>query len=494
MQVKGLILLCLVVVSLAGEDYYRLLGVPRNADEKAIRKAFKKLTLKYHPDKVKDNKEEAEQKFMKIANAYEVLMDKDKRAIYDRYGEEGLKESQQQQQQRSNMNFDDVFSNFFGGGQRQRFFQQGGRNFEFHFGGQGFQKQQQEEPKTPPMFEKTDVLELEMSNINQLFRREEVWMVLFYGKNCKQCEEIKETWIELANKLYGIIKLAAVNCDEDEELCEEFDVYNTGTIVYFPDNTASSHEKYTGERSYKAIADFAVSKMQSFVRYVNKNNFEEFYHSYPSKLKVLLFTQKKATPPLLKALSKQFKDKVLFGEVRQSEAELVERFHVENFPTIMALKNENQGEAYKAEVKKDFLEKWVREMAYSTGSQKPTAREYTRHAFISGKCNKSDPNYCLMWFVEEPTQEVKNTLQKLAEVFGKDPVDFYWVDKRKYSSFAEEFEGEVVIYRAKRKKYSTINCSDESCITDHVSNILSGGGAFKKLDVSPEPIELKPEL
>lgn len=56
-----LVLLALICINVfAGEDYYKILGVPRNADEKTIKKSFKKLALKYHPDKNPDNKEHAE--------------------------------------------------------------------------------------------------------------------------------------------------------------------------------------------------------------------------------------------------------------------------------------------------------------------------------------------------------------------------------------------------------------------------------------------------
>lgn len=72
------------------DDYYKTLDVPKDADEKEIKKAYRKLALKWHPDKNQDNKEEAEDKFKKISEAYDVLSDKDKRAAYDRYGKKGL--------------------------------------------------------------------------------------------------------------------------------------------------------------------------------------------------------------------------------------------------------------------------------------------------------------------------------------------------------------------------------------------------------------------
>ncbi len=73
------------------KDYYEILGVPRNATPEEIKKAYKRLALKYHPDRNPQNKKEAEEKFREISEAYEVLMDPEKRALYDRYGHEGLK-------------------------------------------------------------------------------------------------------------------------------------------------------------------------------------------------------------------------------------------------------------------------------------------------------------------------------------------------------------------------------------------------------------------
>ncbi|RKD27606.1 molecular chaperone DnaJ [Caminicella sporogenes DSM 14501] len=70
-------------------DYYEILGVDRNADEKEIKRAFRKLAMKYHPDRNPGDKE-AEQKFKEINEAYEVLSDKEKRAMYDKFGHAGV--------------------------------------------------------------------------------------------------------------------------------------------------------------------------------------------------------------------------------------------------------------------------------------------------------------------------------------------------------------------------------------------------------------------
>lgn len=118
---------------MTGSTYYEILEVPKTASEAEIKKAYRKHALKWHPDKNPDNQKEAERRFKEISEAYEVLSDKKKRDIYDRYGKEGLtrQSGQQSQNGRSgrqyhNTNFEfDPFS--FGG------FGNGGMENEFHF-------------------------------------------------------------------------------------------------------------------------------------------------------------------------------------------------------------------------------------------------------------------------------------------------------------------------------------------------------------------------
>lgn len=99
-------------------DYYNLLGVTRNAGPDEIKKAYRKLALKYHPDKNKGGSKKNDELFKQATEAYEVLSDPEKRSVYDRYGEQGLKGSGPGSAGFSNFDFSDaieVFMRDFGG-------------------------------------------------------------------------------------------------------------------------------------------------------------------------------------------------------------------------------------------------------------------------------------------------------------------------------------------------------------------------------------------
>jgi len=120
------VLLALALQVLGAADYYKTLGLSRGASDDQIKRAYRKLALKYHPDKNQGNAE-AKNKFSEIGNAYGVLSDKEKREVYDRHGEDGVKQHEAQGGRGGGGGQQDIFSRFFGGG----------------FGGQ------EQEPETP---------------------------------------------------------------------------------------------------------------------------------------------------------------------------------------------------------------------------------------------------------------------------------------------------------------------------------------------------------
>lgn len=103
-----------------GKNYYELLELSKNANNTEIKKMYKKFAIKYHPDKNPDNKEEAENKFKEISEAYQVLIDPDRRELYDNHGEDGLKHNSSMRQSHNFNSADEIFKMFFGGNSIQK--------------------------------------------------------------------------------------------------------------------------------------------------------------------------------------------------------------------------------------------------------------------------------------------------------------------------------------------------------------------------------------
>lgn len=95
---------------MAAKDYYQLLGVSRDATDREIKKAFRALAVKYHPDKNKAK--DAEDRFREIAKAYKVLSDKEKRKRYDRFGDEESSSSGFESGSGQHFNFNEFFRDF----------------------------------------------------------------------------------------------------------------------------------------------------------------------------------------------------------------------------------------------------------------------------------------------------------------------------------------------------------------------------------------------
>ena len=136
------------------------------------------------------------------------------------------------------MHMDDLFSQFF---------------TNSNFGGRRQQnnRQQQDEPIEENFFGTSDVYQLDISSISRFYRRTEPWFIFFYRPNDKKSKEFKDEIIKLAEYLKGVVKVAAADCMFDEEICDEFQVYQAGTVVFFTETISEKREVYNSEISYK---------------------------------------------------------------------------------------------------------------------------------------------------------------------------------------------------------------------------------------------------
>jgi DnaJ family protein C protein 16 len=86
---------------------------------------------------------------------------------------------------------------------------------------------------------------MEFASFTKFYRRQEIWVVYFFQPG-SEAEAFKEEYVSLCDKLYGIIKVAAIDCKAEEELCEEFAVYDYPTIMIYEENLADEGERFRG--------------------------------------------------------------------------------------------------------------------------------------------------------------------------------------------------------------------------------------------------------
>lgn len=227
-----LLVLCLLLLA-AGischKDYYKILGLSRQANDQEVKKAYKKLSKKWHPDMVAaEHKETAHRKFTEITEAYQTLKDPEKRKIYDQGGDEAVKDFEQNQNNPGGrgggfngggftftsgggggFNFEDIMGGFFGGGggggKKQK--RGGGGGFGGFGGGGGFEEQgfggggfdfggfggggAQKKPKK--FFKDSDVLIITSELKYEIDARRRLVLAVFY--NSKSLEEREEVGI-----------------------------------------------------------------------------------------------------------------------------------------------------------------------------------------------------------------------------------------------------------------------------------------------------------
>ncbi|XP_071043660.1 dnaJ homolog subfamily C member 10 isoform X1 [Parasteatoda tepidariorum] len=212
-------------------DYYELLGISKDADDREIRKAFKKLALKLHPDKTQGK--DTHDQFITINKAYEVLKDESTRKKYDLYGEEGLK--------------DDFGSSWKGNYRSWNYYSESFGIYD-------------DDP---------EIVTLNRHNFAQsVLESSELWFVNFFSPQCSHCHHLASTWRELSLKLLDVIHIGAVNCEEDWILCRQQNVHSYPSLILYPRG-----EKYQGLRDIDSMMDFVLENLPDYSIKLTSDNF-----------------------------------------------------------------------------------------------------------------------------------------------------------------------------------------------------------------------------
>ncbi|KAI1756848.1 thioredoxin-domain-containing protein [Xylaria castorea] len=229
-------------------------------------------------------------------------------------------------------------------------------------------------PKSSP------VLQVDAKNYDRLIAKSNYTSVIeFYAPWCGHCQNLKPAYEKAAKNLDGLAKVAAVNCDEDEnkQLCGMMGVKGFPTLkIVHPGKKKGSKpivDDYNGERTAKAIVNAVVDKITNHVKRVTDKDIDTFLSTNNETAKALLFTDKGTTSALLRSLAIDFLDVVSFAQVRDKESKATELFGIESYPTLVLLPGgDKDGLVYQGEMKKPAMLKFLSQVGEPNADPAPS--------------------------------------------------------------------------------------------------------------------------
>jgi len=320
----------------------------------------------------------------------------------------------------------------------------------------------------------SNVISLTKKNFDkEVMQSNHVWLVEFYAPWCGHCKSLVPHWEQAATKLKGIVKVGAVDADQDRDLGGRFGVRGFPTIKAFRPPAGDKKKgktplDYNGGRTAKDIVNYAMTLLptKNVAKLTKAESLETFLKG--DLPKAILFTEKTSSPPVFTGLSVELQDRMAFGMVpKNAEDDVKSEFGVSSFPLVMAVTAEGERVTYDGDIKPDkllaFLKKYAAPGAESstkeqepekekpaTPTPKPTdppepaaVYELTSDAVLTTRCVEKK-HLCLIAFLDPLTDEAshKTYLDVLLKVAEKNNLHMsvVWVDAAKQPDFFGHFD------------------------------------------------------
>jgi len=282
-----LVLLLLVVIVECVQDHYRILGVQRGASKAMIKRAYRKLAIKYHPDK-RPNDKKANQRFAKINTAYETLSNPEKRRKYDA-GES------------------DMGQGGYGGG------------------GGGFG--QAKETVEQKLHKSEDVEVMEDNGTEEALgklrsrAKRGFWLLFFFDDDNGDSERLVDHFVDAARTFHGMVKVLAIRLSDEHAdsspLAKLMGLEKTGAILVYNPQNKGKPIKFKGEASMVQISQFAANEVPyNGVIVRDHTSLTRFLIKDESRPKFFLITEKWSVPLIFKLLALELSSIVTFGVCR----------------------------------------------------------------------------------------------------------------------------------------------------------------------------------
>ncbi|XP_011637350.1 dnaJ homolog subfamily C member 16 [Pogonomyrmex barbatus] len=289
-----LTILQLMPSAIAGEslgDPYKILGVSRHATMQDIRKAYKHLVKEWHPDKT--DHPMAEDKFVEITKAYELLTDPERRRKFDNHGitEEGIP---RQRRDNSHFNVLDPMEELFTG------------NFKFHY-----------QSRDITLFHKMSITYRSFENVIVPKTYRMPYLILFYSDWCLMCLQAEPTWRRLIDELEPLgLGLATAHANKESTLARRLGIHSLPCLVVIVDGRTSVYKESLF--SIQKVVEFVRSRLPyKLISTISNTNVDNFLSGWTdNRIRALIFEKKDFIRLRYLLTSFYYRDRVAFGFVQ----------------------------------------------------------------------------------------------------------------------------------------------------------------------------------
>ncbi|XP_074074472.1 dnaJ homolog subfamily C member 16 isoform X1 [Macrotis lagotis] len=441
-----LIVLVLILQILSALDFdpYRILRVSRTASQADIKKAYKKLAREWHPDKNKDPG--AEDKFIQISKAYEILSNEEKRSNFDRYGDAGENPGYHQPQQPQSHHFHHFHDSFY--------FDESFFHFPFH------SEQRDSSDEKYLLHFSHYVNEV----VPDSFRKP--YLIKITSDWCFSCIHIEPVWKEVVQELEGLgVGIGVVHAGYERRLAHHLGAHSTPSILGIINGKISFFHNAVVRENLRQFVESLIPG--NLVEKVTDKNYIRFLSDWQQENKphVLLFDHMPLAPLLYKLIAFAYKDYLSFGYVYvglRGTQEMTSQYNVNIYtPTMLVFKEhiDKPADVVQARsLKKQTIEDFVSQNKYLLAARLTSQKMF--HELCPVKRSHRQRKYCVLLLIREGTKSNPDfeAFLSFALANSQDTVRFVHVYSNRQQEFAntllpssEAFQGKSAVSILERR-------------------------------------------
>jgi len=329
-------------------------------------------------------------------------------------------------------------------------------------------------------------------------------LIHFYKEHDGRSQDIAEVIKEFSSNWQGVYIIAAVDCQAQAALCEKEQVRDEPTLRVYPPFPMPAMD-YEGDRTVSAINKSMAKHIPTRnIVDINSEGIDAYIKDKPSVPKCLLFTDKKGTPTLIKALANNMEGKIFFAIARAEDEALAKKYKVTNYPTILLVKaSEKNPFVYSGEMKYSDIYDYVNvhaetfvpggsdESAATKAWMTETVPELHRLS-ADDICLKAD-NLCVIYFgtakPEDPLHsDLKDVSKRLTSAIDRGAsAKFMWLNINEEPDFFKAFDisetpALAVMKTGKRSRFIMHEgAMTGDAIEQTLNSILGGDGKFTNI-------------